>query len=111
MDQITLYFNDALQFFREGFQHVNALLGLLIAIYSAYQMSAWRNLAAVALGATVIHVVASVLLPVIDGNAAFHLPPLLEMGFWRDTLALFLGYIVAVAAFFFVKKNVLKGGH
>jgi len=30
--------------------------------------------------------------------------------FWKYLLALFLGYIVAIAAFFFVKTNVLKGG-
>jgi hypothetical protein len=97
-------------FFRDGFAHVNAMLGLLIALYSAYRLSEWKDLWKLALGAVLIHVIASVLVPMIDHDAPFRLPPLLDIEFWKYAFALFLGYIVAIAAFFFVKTNVLKGG-
>ena len=104
-----------LDFFREGFARVNAILGLLIAIYSAYNMTDWRRLWAAALGAVLLHIIAVVLVPVIDHNAPFRLPDLVDLDFWRATLALYLGYIVAIAAFFFVKTNVMAaasgGGH
>ena len=32
MDQVTHYLNEILDFFREGFAHVNAVLGLIMGI-------------------------------------------------------------------------------
>lgn len=104
------YLNWILDFFRQGFAHVNAMLGLLIALYSAWRMSDWKDLWKLALGAVLIHIIAMVLVPMIDHDAPFRLPPLLEVSFWQFVVALYLGYIVAVAALFFVKTNVFKGG-
>ncbi len=107
MAQATHYLNEIMEFFRLGFAHVNAMLGLLIALFATYQMGKWQQIWASALGATVIHTIALVLVPMIDHNAPFHLPPLLDLAFWRDTAALYVGYVVAIAALFFVKSNVL----
>jgi len=109
MHDATYYADWILDFFRAGFAQVNATLGLLIALYSAYRMSDWKQIWTISLGAVVIHVVASILVPMIDHNAPLHLPPLLDLGFWKFVIALFLGYAVAIAALFFVKTNVLKG--
>ena len=110
MDGFQHFLNVVIDFFRDGFAHVNAMLGLLIAIYSAYRLSKWPDLWKVALGAVLLHIVAMTLVPMIDHDAPFRLPPLLDTGFWQFVFALFLGYIVAIAAFFFVKTNLLKGG-
>ena len=99
-----------LDFFRDGFERVNAILGLLIAIYSAYRMTDWKRLWAAALGAVLIHIIATILVPVIDHDAPFRLLPLVDIGFWQTVLALYLGYIIAIAAFFYVKTNVLQSG-
>ena len=105
------YVNEAWDLLRQGFVHVNAILGLLIALYFAYRMSAWKDLAKISVGATLTHLIAGVMVPVIDHNAAFRLPPIVEKTFFWNTVALFLGYVVVVATLFFVKKNVLsKGG-
>ena len=88
-------------FFRDGFAHVNAVLGLLIAIYSAYRMHEWKDLWKLSLVAVLIHIIAMVLVPMIDHDAPFRLPPLLEASFLQSVIALYLGYIVAIAAFFF----------
>lgn len=110
MDTLTHYFNEIWDLLRQGFGQINEVLGLLVALYFAYRMSAWKDLWKVALGATLIYAVALILVPVIDHNAAFRLPPLTDGAYFWNLVALFLGFSLAVAAMFFVKKNVIKGG-
>jgi hypothetical protein len=97
--------------FHDGFYRVNAILGLIIAIFAAYSMGAWKRIWTITLGATIVYLVALVMLPVLANNAAFRLPPLVEMEYWRNAAALYLGFLVIVAVFFFIKTRVLpKGG-
>ena len=116
MENVSGYLHDILYFFkdgfREGFAHVNGALGLLIALYAAYQLSAWRRIWAVALGATLAHLIAVIILPVLVNEGSFRLPPdLLELSYWKTAAALFLGYLVAIAVFFALKTQFLaKGG-
>ena len=113
MAQLVYYLNEILNFFRNGFEHVNAILGLIIAFLAAFQLSGWKKLWEVALAATLIHTIALIAIPVIDHNAPLHLPPLLDLSFWRDTLALYIGYVIVISAFFFIRTKLLKsgGGH
>ncbi|MDE2135086.1 MAG: hypothetical protein KGM97_05345 [Alphaproteobacteria bacterium] len=110
MSDVSHYFNEALDFFRLGFQHVNAILGLIIALFAAFQLSSWKKLWEIALAATLVHIVALVLIPVVDHNAPLHLPPLVDVGFWRDTAAVYVGYVIIIAVFFFMRTKLLKGG-
>lgn len=100
-----------LDYLREGFHDVNAIQGLIIALLAAFFMSHWGRIWFIALGATVVHIVADMMLPVIVNHAEFLMPPIVEAPFWHKFAALYLGYLVAIAFFFFIKKNVLKGGH
>ena len=94
-----------------GFDGVNQVTGLLIAIIAALLMPAWSRLWATALGAALVHVAIGVLRPVLDGGA-FVLPNLLTLGFWMSVLALFLGYAIVIAVFFLIKSLVTGGvGH
>ncbi|MBU6298085.1 MAG: hypothetical protein KGJ79_06445 [Alphaproteobacteria bacterium] len=110
MDQLIHYLNEALDFFRKGFAHVNAILGLIIALFAAFQLSSWKKLWEIALAATLVHIAALVLIPVIDHSAPLRLPPLMDLSFWRDTLAVYVGYIIIIAVFFFMRTRLLKGG-
>jgi hypothetical protein len=115
MHDFQFYLNEIIDFlrtgFRDGFAQVNAILGIIIALVAAYLLPSWRRLLPVALGATVVHLIAEVMLPVLDNRQPFHLPPgMLELPYWRDAIALFLGYLVVIAIFFFIKKRVLPGG-
>lgn len=110
--------NVILDFFREGFQEgfaqVNAVLGLIIAVISAFILTRWSRLFAVALGATIVHLIARVLIPVVADKAAFALPSnLMDLSYWRSALALYLGYLVVIAVFFFIRRVVFgrRGGH
>lgn len=93
-----------------GFDGVNQITGLLIALVAALLMTGWKRLWATALGATAAHIAIGVLRPVLDGGA-FVLPDLLTIGFWMAALALFLGYVVVIAVFFLIKSLVAGGSH
>ncbi len=110
MAQYLHYFDDALAFFREGFTHVNATLGLIIALFAAFRLVNWRGLWEIALAATLVHIVAVVLVPFVDHNAPIRLPGIVDLTFWRDTAAIYMGYVIIIAAFFFIRTRLLRAG-
>jgi hypothetical protein len=110
MPQILHYLRESLDFIREGFMHVNATLGLIIALFSAFRLSSWRGLWEIALAATLIHIVAVVLIPFVDRNAPISLPVIVDVTFWRDTAAIYIGYVIIIAAFFFIRTRLFRGG-
>ena len=55
-----------------------------------------------ALAATLVHVVAVVLIPFVDHNAPIRLPAIVDVAFWRDTAAIYIGYAIIIAALFFI---------
>src|SRR5690606_40375504 len=85
-----------------GFDGVNQVVGLLIAVIATLLMPAWSRLWGTALGAALTHVAVGVIRPVLDGGA-FVLPDLLTLTFWMGVLALFLGYAIVIAVFFLIK--------
>jgi hypothetical protein len=93
-----------------GFDGVNQVMGLLIAVIAALIMPAWNRLWATALGAAFVHVLIGVLRPMLDGGPLV-LPPLLTLGFWMALLALFLGYAIVIAVFFLIKSLFTGGAH
>ncbi len=115
MEHVSVYLHDILDFFRDGFRdgfaHVNGALGLIIAVFAAYMMTEWKRIWAVALGATVAHLISVIMIPVLANERSFQLPPdLLEVSYWKTAAALFLGYLIVIAVFFFVKTRLLPGG-
>jgi len=112
MHEIMIYLSDFLRFFetgvRDGFTHINAALGLIIAMVAAYRLAHWKRLWAAALGATITQLVAVVVIPVLANEASFRLPPnLLTLHYWRTAAALYLGYLLVIALFYGLKKSVL----
>jgi hypothetical protein len=110
MDQIEHFLNVIWSFLREGFDHVNAVEGLVIAFVAAIIAPAWDRIWAVALGATVVHLVADVLIPVIANHASFHLPPLMDLAYWKEALALYVGYLIVIAVLMGIKRMFLSSG-
>jgi len=108
MDQITHFLNVILDFLREGFNSVNAVEGLVIALIAAIIAPAWDRIWAVALGATLVNLIADVLIPVIARHASFRLPPVMEFGFWREAVALYVGYLIVIAILMFIKRMFLS---
>lgn len=105
------FWNDVNAYLQTGFAHVNVLQGLLIAIVAAFLMFRWSSVFVVAVGATVMHVVFDVMLPVLANGAAFTLPPLVDGDYWRYLLTLYVGYLVVISIFYVVKRVLLNAQH
>lgn len=108
MEQIQPYLDQFVELIREGFQQVNAVQGLIIALIAALLMSAYTRIVIVAFAATVIHLIADVMLPVVANGAAFRLPPLLEANYWRYALVVYLGYFVVITIFYILRRVLLR---
>jgi len=109
-DSIGAFLSGIFGLAQGGFDGVNQVMGLLIAVIAALIMPAWSRLWATALGAAFVHVVIVALRPMLDGGA-FALPNLLSLPFWMALLALFLGYAIVIAVFFFIKTLFTGRGH
>ena len=107
MDQIQHFLNVIWHFVQEGFNNVNAVEGLVIALVAAIIAPAWDRIWAVALGATLVHLIADVLIPVVAHHAAFRLPPLLDFSYLRMALSLYVGYLIVIAVLMFIKRTFL----
>ncbi len=110
METVHPYLTEIHAFLREGFGNVNAVKGLIIALVAAFMLTSWNRIWVIAAGAAMVHVISNILIPVVANHAPFKLPHLVEPEFWRYFLTLYLGYVIVIAAFFFVKKDVLKVG-
>lgn len=102
--------NTILGFAREGYGEVNAILGILIALVASFLLPDYRRILVFVVGATVVHLLAETLLPVVANGAAFRLPPILEIGFWRNGLVLLIGYFIVISIFYGLRKLLLRGG-
>ncbi len=100
--------DSALVIARDGFDQVNAVQGLIIALVAALALPSWRRLPMIVVGATAVHIAADVLLPVIVNGAALKLPAFLEVDFWRYVAALLVGYLLIITVFSLIKKLFLK---
>jgi hypothetical protein len=111
IDPVVAFLSGLLALAQNGFDGVNQVMGLLIAVIAALLMPGWSRLWASALGAAFFHIVIGVIRPVLDG-APLVLPDLLTSGFWMTLLALFLGYAIVIALFFFIRSLIAgrKGG-
>ncbi len=98
----------ALGFAREGFDQVNAVQGLIIALVAAALLPSWRRLPMIVVGATAVHVAVDLMLPVIAHGAALRLPDLLELPFWRYIATLLVGHLVVIFVLALIKRLVLK---
>lgn len=103
---------DALQpvldFFRQGFSTVNGVQGLIIALVAALLLPSWGRLIVFVIGATLVHLLVDILLPVIANNAALRLPDILAMPFWRYVAVLLAGYLIVISVLALLKRLLLK---
>jgi hypothetical protein len=104
------FIDQSIQVLRDGFTQINDPKGLLIALAATVFLGSWRQWVPVALVATVVHIIIERLAPVLAGGGGeVTLPPLMEESFWTRTGVLFVGYLIVIAVFFFVKR-MLTGG-
>ena len=95
---------------QDGFDTINQVTGLIIAVIATFMMPSWNRLWATSLGAALVFILVGLLRPLLDGGA-FAMPPLLTLAFWMTVLALFLGFAVVIAVMFVIKSLLTGGGH
>jgi hypothetical protein len=100
--------NTILDFARAGFDQVNAIQGLIIALVAAFILPDWRRLPMITVGAAAVHLAVDLILPVLANGAAFRLPDVLELPFWRYVATLLIGYLIIIAVFALIKRLVLR---
>jgi len=103
--------NDFVAYLQAGFAQVNVLQGLLIALIAAFMMHQWSSVIFFALGATVVHILVDVMVPVLANGAPFRLPPLVEGDYWRYLLTLYVGYLLVITVFYIVKRMFMSASH
>jgi hypothetical protein len=81
--------------------------GLIIALVAAIIVPAWDRLWTVALGATLVHLIADVLIPVVAHKSSFHLPQMMQLTYWRTALSLYVGYLIVIGVLLFIKRMFL----
>jgi hypothetical protein len=60
------------------------------------------------LAAAIAHLIAEVMFPATANQSRFELPlNLIAISYWRVAAALYLGYLIAIAVFCFIKRNVM----
>jgi hypothetical protein len=116
MESIMAFVRPAYEFVHAGFADVKSqVMALVIALLAAILMTKWGRLLFVALGAAVIHTVIGAVLPMAQGGA-LAVPDVMAGSFWGMFLGLYVGYLILIAIFFFLKHNVFRmggggGGH
>ena len=107
LDQVRSLFQALLAMAQGGFDGVNQVVGLIIALIAALMMPSWRSLWGTAVGAVIVDRLVVMLRPALDGGS-IALPDIMTQSFWMTAFALFLGYAIVVAIFFLL-KTILTG--
>lgn len=115
LNQFWPFLNEIYEIIRAGFYKVNDIRGILIAAAGAYLLHAYPRVWVIVIGCVLAHAIVDVLGPVIVNRAAFRLPPLVEVAYWRELLSLAAGYFILVSVFYLVKRLFARltggGGH
>jgi hypothetical protein len=108
MNNGASYLSDAIDFVHRSFLTVDAQLGLLIiALIAAFMMKAWKQIFPIALVAVVIDIIVMALWPLVN-HGSFHLPDFFLLSFWLNVVALYIGFLVVIAVFYFLRTTLLK---
>ena len=107
LDQIGALFSGLFSLAQGGFDGVNQVVGLIIALIAALVMPSWRSLWGTAVGAVIVDRLVVMLRPALDGGS-IALPDVMTGSFWMMAFALFLGYAIVIAIFFLL-KTILTG--
>lgn len=108
MDQVKAILSPAYAFVHGAFADVKSqVVALVIALLAALVMKGWGRIWAMTLACVVVQLLIVMFLPVIQGGR-FVIPDFLTAAFWAHALGLYVGFLLVLAFFYFLKRNVLK---
>jgi len=108
MDNPQSYLGQAFDFIHQSFLTVDGQVGLLIiALIAAFMMKSWKQLWPLALLAVIVDVVVMAVWPLLN-HGSFRLPDFFTRSFWTGLLALYIGFVIVIAVFYFLKTMLTK---
>jgi hypothetical protein len=110
MESVQALFDQFVALLREGFGEVNGVKGILIGLAATIFMQSWRQWLPLGLVAVLVHIAIDWITPVLQGGGELRLPNFLEEAFWAQAGVLFVGYLVIIGVFYFIKTLLLKKG-
>jgi hypothetical protein len=106
MDTLGSIMNPILEYLQTGFDKVNAVQGLVIALAATVLMRKWGQLFFIAFAATIVNVALNTAIPIVAKGKEIKLPEVMTQAFWQETLSAFVGFVIVVAMFFAVKQVI-----
>ncbi len=106
--KVNHFLNQAIALFQQGFDTVNSIQGLIIALIAAFLMRRFGQIIAWTLAATIIHEVVSGGRRHLAGDTS-PLPNLTDVDGDLKLIGIrFLGYLVAITVLYIVRRLVMN---
>lgn len=105
---LTEYLNEGLALASRGFDTVNSVQGIVIAVIAAGLMRSYGQVIGWAIGATVVHEAVNIARHVIarDGSPV---PNFADMEVLKLIAVRFVGYLVAISIIYLVRRLLFRG--
>ncbi len=107
MQQLSVYFNQAAALAAQGFDTVNSMQGIIIAVVAAGLMRRYNQVLGWTVGATLAHEVANIVRRHLAHDAS-PLPNFGDVAYWKLVGIRFIGYLVAISVVYLVRRLVLR---
>lgn len=102
------YLNKALTLFQQGFDTVNSIQGLVIALAATFLMRKFQQILAWSLAATILHEVANVVRGIL-ADAPNPLPNLADVNGDLKLIGIrFVGYLAVITILYSVRRLFLR---
>jgi hypothetical protein len=100
--------SSALEYMQTSFTVTNSILGLIIALLAVILMRGWGQIWLLTLVSAIVFVLVEHLIPILRGGAPVRLPNVVAPEFWQRLAGVYVGLLVILATFYFIKSTVKK---
>lgn len=104
MDDIV---NQAVAMGHQGFNTIYSVQGVVIAVIAAAMMRRYSHIIGVAIGATIIHEIVTIVRGVIAGGAV-QFPDITNVEVLKLVAMRFVGYFVVISVIYLVRRILMR---
>jgi hypothetical protein len=105
--QLTEYLNEGMALANQGFDTVNSIQGLVIAVIAAGMMRGYGQIIAYAIGATVVHEIVTIIrhIAMHDGTP---MPNFTDPAELKLIAIRLVGYFVAITVIYVIRRVLIR---
>lgn len=107
MQQLSVYLNQALALAAQGFDTVNSMQGIVIAVVAAGLMRRYKQILGWTAVATLSHEAVNIVRRILAHDAS-PLPNFADVSYWKLVGIRLVGYFVAISIIYLVRRLVLR---